>query len=72
MNCPDHYLSLPTPRGGVEFRGLLTRLLDVRTAWVERIRQHRVLAALDDRLLADIGLDRAAVSKAEARLLWIL
>jgi uncharacterized protein YjiS (DUF1127 family) len=51
---------------------LLTRLLDVQAAWAERIRQHRVLAALDDRLLADIGLDRAAVSKAEARLLWIL
>lgn len=58
------------PTTAPDFRGLMTRLLDVTAAWAERQRQSRILAALDDRMLADIGLDRAAVSREEAKLFW--
>jgi uncharacterized protein YjiS (DUF1127 family) len=85
MATPDDYLSLPGRCGQLElhglefrrfdfrstdFRGLLTWLLDARAGWAERLRQGRALAALDDRLLQDIGIDRAVVSKEEAKLFW--
>ena len=85
MASPDNYLSLPGRCGRLEprsldfhrfdfqasdFRGLLTWLLDIRAAWAERRRAARALAALDDRLLQDIGVDRAAVSREEAKLFW--
>jgi uncharacterized protein YjiS (DUF1127 family) len=53
-----------------DFRGLLTWLLDIKATSAERTRQSRALAALDDRMLKDIGLDRAAVSREEAKLFW--
>lgn len=53
-----------------DFRGLMTWLLDIRANWAERIRQRRALVALDDHMLKDIGLDRAAVSREEAKLFW--
>jgi uncharacterized protein YjiS (DUF1127 family) len=53
-----------------DFRGLMTWLLDIQAGWAERNRQRRTLAALDDRMLKDIGLDRAAVSREEAKLFW--
>jgi uncharacterized protein YjiS (DUF1127 family) len=53
-----------------DFRGLLRWLLDIRAARAERIRQRRALAALDDRMLKDIGIDRAVVSREEAKLFW--
>jgi len=58
------------PTTAPDFRGLMTRLLDATYVWAERQRQRRLLAALDDRMLADIGLDRAAVSREEAKLFW--
>lgn len=53
----------------------MSRIRDVRPGWLgglarryedwlERRRHYRELAALDDRLLEDIGLDRAAVERA--------
>lgn len=57
-----------SPTTAPDFRGLMTRLVDATAVWAERQRQRRLLAALDDRMLADIGLDRAAVSCEEAKL----
>ncbi len=85
MALPDDYLCLPGRCGQLElhglefrrfdfrsadFRGLLSWLLEVRAGWAERTRQSRALAALDDRMLKDIGIDRAVVSKEEAKLFW--
>jgi len=56
--------------GGLDFRGLMARLRELRSAWAERMRQRQALAALDDRMLKDIGLDRAVVSREEAKLFW--
>lgn len=77
MASPDDYLCL-TRHGAcgraelrsLDFRGLMTRLLDMQAAWAERIRQQRALAALDDRMLKDIGIDRAVLSREEAKLFW--
>jgi uncharacterized protein YjiS (DUF1127 family) len=46
---------------------LAARALARLFAWVERARSRRQLAALDDRMLADIGLDRAT-ARGEAEL----
>lgn len=40
---------------------VLTRLLDSVMASMDRVRQRRHLAELDDRLLRDIGVSRAEV-----------
>jgi uncharacterized protein YjiS (DUF1127 family) len=37
---------------------------------VERYRQNRALAALDDHLLKDIGLTRADVTRETAKSIW--
>lgn len=38
---------------------LSTRLFDSVLDWLDRARERRALARLDDRMLADIGLGRA-------------
>lgn len=38
--------------------------------WAALSRQRRTLAQLDDRLLADVGLDRAAAARESARWFW--
>ena len=39
-------------------------------AWLERSRQRRELAALDDRLLRDIGVTRAQAGHEAAKPIW--
>ena len=38
--------------------------------WYERTRQRRHLAQLDERLLADIGIDRIAAMKEVSKPFW--
>lgn len=38
--------------------------------WIERSRQRRALADLDDRLLTDVGLTRADVAREIANPFW--
>ena len=45
---------------------LIVRLIDRPLLWLERMRDRRTLAALDDRMLRDIGVSRSDV-EAEAR-----
>ncbi|MBC7951448.1 MAG: DUF1127 domain-containing protein [Rhodospirillaceae bacterium] len=48
----------------------LVRLFDLLLGWIERGQQRRALGRLDERLLSDIGVDRAT-AKAEAdKPLW--
>ncbi len=46
------------------------RLFSVLLAWNERARQRRQLGELDDRLLKDIGVSRAAAAHEAAKLPW--
>lgn len=51
--------------------GALARALDTTLEWRERARQRRRLAALDARMLADIGITwAAALSEAEQPFWW--
>lgn len=61
----------------VESRGLLEVLVaravghfTVLRAWNERARQRHHLSQLDDRLLADIGVSRAAAAQEAAKQPW--
>jgi len=51
--------------GAALAQGLLTLL-----RWQELARQRRALAALDDHMLKDIGLSRAAVAQETGRWFW--
>jgi len=39
-------------------------------AWHERVRSRRLLASYDDRMLRDIGIDRAAVENESTASFW--
>ena len=52
--------------------GFVTRLTDVGLAWLERMRERRDLAELDDRMLRDIGLNRADVERETSQWFWQL
>ena len=46
------------------------RLFDGLLDWHERARSRRILAELDDRMLQDIGINRATVSSEVSRPFW--
>ena len=48
-----------------------TRALTRVFAWMERARSRRQLAELDDRMLADIGIDRATAHVESERPFWL-
>lgn len=58
----------PAPRASVT--GLFRRLGQRVTAWQERARMRRGLAAMDDRLLRDIGLTRAQAHREYDKPFW--
>ncbi len=49
---------------------LLLRTPGMLNLWYERSRQRRHLARLDDRLLRDIGIDRATVEMEISKPFW--
>ena len=58
------------PSRGMAGTGVVTRFFDHALVWLERVRQRRHLAELDDRLLRDIGLSRAEVEHEISRPFW--
>jgi len=56
-------------RFGVRRQGGI-RLFALFGAWTARSRARRDLARLDDHMLADIGLDRAAAASEATRRFW--
>jgi uncharacterized protein YjiS (DUF1127 family) len=48
-----------------------TRALGHVFGWLERARSRRQLAELDDRMLADIGIDRATAHAESERPFWL-
>ena len=65
-----HTATLAT--GRVQAAGSTSRLMILLSAAFAAYRQRRVLARLDDRTLADIGLTRAEASTEAARPVWDL
>jgi uncharacterized protein YjiS (DUF1127 family) len=49
---------------------LLGRVIDQIFLWQERARSRRALGALDDRMLHDVGIDRATAHSEAARSFW--
>lgn len=49
---------------------ILIRASDAMFAWEDRVRERRYLGALDDRLLHDIGVDRASADAEAAKPFW--
>ncbi|HEY3148852.1 MAG TPA: DUF1127 domain-containing protein [Dongiaceae bacterium] len=58
------------PSRGKANVGLAVRVFDKLMVWLDRTRQRRHLAELDDRLLRDIGLSRAEVHQESSRPFW--
>lgn len=52
-------------------QNLSAQLLTTLREWEERARQRRRLSELDDRMLRDIGLTRADVSREVEKPFWI-
>lgn len=59
-----------TGHGSAPFAGWPQRLLDLVFLWHERARERRELAALDSRMLADIGVDTATAADVANKPFW--
>ena len=46
------------------------RLLKTLEVWIDRVRQRRQLATLDDRMLKDIGITRIEANREIAKPFW--
>jgi uncharacterized protein YjiS (DUF1127 family) len=46
------------------------RLIDTSLGWLYRARSRRMLASLDDRMLRDIGIDRARADGEAGKPFW--
>ncbi|MDX6750888.1 DUF1127 domain-containing protein [Geminicoccaceae bacterium 1502E] len=51
-------------------KGIARELADLVLLWLERYRQRRDLAGLDDHLLKDIGISRADAWQESAKPFW--
>lgn len=49
---------------------LAVRVCDHLLCWLERSRQRRTLGQLDERLLSDIGCDRASAAAEANKAFW--
>ena len=58
------------PRRGAIMNAALVRAIDWLLAAQERARSRRALLSLDDRMLHDIGLDRARAEREGLRKFW--
>lgn len=54
----------------VAVQGMLIRGLDALLAWQARSHERRNLSALDERLLHDIGVDRASADAEASKPFW--
>lgn len=71
MNSSSGFSPLAGGRSPLEvFADHAIRLFTVVLAWSDRARQRRRLGELDDRLLSDIGVSRAAAAHEATKLPW--
>ncbi|HTH18093.1 MAG TPA: DUF1127 domain-containing protein [Magnetospirillum sp.] len=64
-NC-THSISITHPNR----QSLAVRLFDRLLEWLERSRQRTALGRLEERLLADIGCDRASAAAEADKPFW--
>lgn len=62
--------TLPIYIKAVDLTSIIESAARVVYAWQERAEQRHQLASLDDRVLADMGLDRMAVAAECAKPFW--
>jgi uncharacterized protein YjiS (DUF1127 family) len=72
---PPRPASLPTWRewttiGQHKLSADAIQILDIVSSWLDRIGQRRMLMALDDRMLKDIGISRADAWREASRPFW--
>ncbi len=72
-----HIVECRFPGAGIGAAGALSglanlpmRISQTLDMWYDRARQRRHLARLDDRLLSDIGVDRATAMKEVSKPFW--
>ncbi|MDH3472764.1 MAG: DUF1127 domain-containing protein [Rhodospirillales bacterium] len=62
------------PRERIEVSGSIgravRRVFELLYTWQDRAQQRAHLAALDDRLLGDMGIDRASAKREAAKPFW--
>lgn len=63
-------LALPRRRVRRGVAGICRRLAATWRVWRQRAEQRRQLALLDDRMLRDIGISRAAAEKEARKPFW--
>ena len=68
--CPPELRRHPAVLSGGAFRRPLQYTFTALLIWLDRARQRRHLARLDDRMLRDIGLDRASIGQEIAKPFW--
>ena len=51
-------------------RPILLRLADLLIGWLQRSQERRMLADVDDRMLRDVGIDRADLQAEAAKPFW--
>ena len=61
--------ALERPSAGF-LKDLLIRAMDVLLAWQDRASERRRLAELDDRMLHDVGIDRATADAETFKPFW--
>ena len=60
----------PLPMARVPLSIRFSDLVDLALTWMEVAGQRRQLAALDDRMLSDVGLSHADVDRETSRRFW--
>jgi len=66
----DDHVSAPSVPQSYVLRATGQRWLRVIGTWIERSRQRRALANLDDRLIDDIGITRSEAARESANPFW--
>lgn len=76
MKYQAHGMLDLVPRSGLaqiiasDVAPVLERIVETPIAWLERIRERRELAELNDSMLKDIGVSRADVEHVVAKPFW--
>ncbi len=67
--CRSATVAAPA-QSAFDARGFFVRILDTLGAWQDRAAARRALARLDDRMLSDIGVDRATADAEVDKPFW--